>query len=258
MHYKSDPGGFPQRKASDIPSVTGVQMREIQRSAQEEFGIDILQITENAGRATATLALAILGGKGKGQRIVVLAGGGNKGSTGLCAARHLSNWGCVVEPVFGEVEAEMSLPARRQFQILRQSGIVEPRDAENSEVTIEDHLQRADLVIDALVGYGHAGPVTGISGALIELAMGSGKLILAVDVPSGLNATTCEPTGIAVRANTTLMLDLAKTGLVDPRSRPYAGQLYLADLGIPHNVSERFGVRTNGLYSEGPIVRVRR
>lgn len=258
MYFKSDPGGFPQRKASEIPSVTGVQMREIQRAAQEDFGLDILQITENAGRATATLALAMLGGKGKGQRVVVLAGGGNKGSAGLCAVRHLSNWGCVVEPVFGEVESEMSIAARRQLQILRQAGIMEPRDAENSEVAVEDHLVRADLVVDALVGYGKTGPVTGIAGALIELASHSTKHILAVDVPSGFNATTCEPTGITVKANTTLMLDLAKKGLIDPRSRPYAGDLYLADLGIPHNVSERFGIRINGLYSEGPIVRVRR
>ncbi len=258
MHCKSDPGGFPTRKASEIPSVTGVQMREIQRAAQEDFGLDILQITENAGRATATIALAMLGGKGRGQRIVVLAGGGNKGSAGLCAVRHLSNWGCVVEPVFGEVETEMSIASRRQLSILRQSGIVEPRDAENSEVAVEDHLERADLVIDALVGYGHAGPVSGMAGALIELAVGAGKHILAVDVPSGFNATTCEATGTAVKASTTLMLDLAKKGLIDPRSRPYAGELYLADLGVPHNVPERFGIRVDGLYSEGPIVRVRR
>lgn len=258
MHCKSDPGGFPTRKANEIPTVTGPEMREIQRAAQEEFGIDIMQITENAGRAVATLALAMLGGKGRGQRIVVLAGGGNKGSAGLCAVRHLANWGCSAEPVFGAVEEEMSMGARRQLQILRQSSIVEPRDAENSEMALEEHLGRADLVIDALVGYGHSGPVTGIAGALIDLAASAHKHILAVDVPSGLNATTCESAGPAVRASTTLMLDLAKKGLVDPKSRPFAGELYLADLGIPHNVPERFGIRVEGLYSEGPIVRVRR
>ncbi len=258
MHCKSDPGGFPQRKASEVPAVSAAQMREVQRAAQEDFGIDILQITENAGRSTATLALAMLGGRVRGQRIVVLAGGGNKGAGGLCAVRHLSNWGCIVEPVFGEVETEMSSAARRQLQILRQSGIVEPRDAETSEITLEDHLDRADLVIDALVGFGHEGPITGIAGALIELAGQAHAHILAVDVPSGVNATTCEANAVSIKACTTLMLDLPKKGLLDPRSRPFAGELYLADLGIPRKIPERFGIQMEGVYSEGPIVRIRR
>lgn len=258
MSSKADPGGFPQRKAGEIPSVSAQQMREIQRAAQEEFGLDIIQITENAGRAVATLAIAMLGGRGRGQHIVVLAGGGNKGAAGLCAVRHLTNWGFIVEPVFGEVETEMSFAARKQLQILRKASIVEPTDAETSEMTMEEHLDAADLVIDALVGYGHSGPLSGIAGALVQLATSAGKAILSVDVPSGVNATTCEAQDPAIHATTTLMLDLPKKGLVDVKSRPFAGELYLADLGIPRTVPERFGVSMGSLYSEGPIVRIRR
>jgi NAD(P)H-hydrate repair Nnr-like enzyme with NAD(P)H-hydrate epimerase domain len=58
-------------------------MRDVQRVAQEEFGIDILQLTENAGRAAAMLALQMLGGKSRGQHIVILCGGGNTGAAGL-------------------------------------------------------------------------------------------------------------------------------------------------------------------------------
>ena len=83
MAVKADPGGFPQRRVSDVPSVTANQMRDIQRLAQEDYGFDILQITENAGRACARLALDMLGGRGKGQVVVILAGGGNKGAAGL-------------------------------------------------------------------------------------------------------------------------------------------------------------------------------
>lgn len=258
MHVKTDPGGFPQRKASEIPSVTAAQMRAIQQSAQEDFGVDILQITENAGRAAAQLALAMLGGRGRDHRVLVLAGGGNKGSAGLCAVRHLVNWHCLVEPVFGEVEEEMSFAARRQLHVLRQSGIVEPGDLETMEMTLEDHLARADLVIDALVGYGLEGKVTGIVGAIIELAVASKKPILALDLPSGINATTGEPGSPAIRAATTLMLDLPKKGLLDATAKPYAGELYLADLGIPRTVHERMGIKTGYLFAEGPIVRVRR
>jgi NAD(P)H-hydrate epimerase len=103
-------------------------MREIQRVAQEEYGVDILQIMENAGRAVATLALAMLGGKGRGQRVVVLCGGGNTGGAGLSAVRHLVNYGIDAEGLFAEVESEMtSFLARRQLQILRAAGIMSPR-----------------------------------------------------------------------------------------------------------------------------------
>ena len=101
MRIKADPGGFPTLRLGDVPHVTPPQMREIQRVAQETFGYDILQIIENAGRSTAQLALAMLGGKARGQRVVVLAGGGNAGASGLAATRNLVNWGVFAEPILG-------------------------------------------------------------------------------------------------------------------------------------------------------------
>lgn len=234
------------------------QMREIQRSAQEDFGMDILQIMENGGRAIARLALAMLGGRGRGQRVVVLAGGGNKGGSGLAAVRHMTNWGLTVEPVFGEVETEMSFAARRQLQILRAAGIVEPRDKETSEMTLEDHLAAADLVVDALIGYGLQGPPAGIAAAITEMAVASRRPILAVDAPTGVNATTGEVSSPSIRASTTLMLDLPKKGLLEPPCRDAVGALFLADVGIPHTVHEWLGISVGSLFAEGPIVRLRR
>src|SRR3990170_2745573 len=123
MSVKASPGGFPQRRSADVPAVSAAQMREIQRLVQEDCGLDILQIMENAGRSIATLVLAMFGGHGRGQRVVVLAGGGNKGGAGLCAVRDLANWGFNVIPIFGEVEAETSFLARRQIQVLRSAGL---------------------------------------------------------------------------------------------------------------------------------------
>ncbi len=258
MRCKADPGGFPERKLAEVPTVAPAQMREIQRVAQEDFGIDILQITENAGRAAARLALAMLDGKGKGQRVVVLAGGGNLGAAGLAAARNMSNWGMLVEPVFGELESDMSFIAQRQVQILRSAGIVEPVDQATSEMTIEEHLQRADLVIDALVGYGHEGPPMGIAAALTNLAMESKRPVLSVDVPTGISAQDGQIHPPVMRAVTTLLLDLPKKGVVEASARPYVGELYLADLGIPLRAYDRFGVNCHGLFSDGPIVHLKR
>jgi NAD(P)H-hydrate epimerase len=258
MSVNPHPGGFAQRRISELPSVTAPQMREIQRVAQEDFGVDILQIIENAGRAGARLALGMLGGKGRGQRIVVLAGGGNKGAAGLCMARTLVNWGFVVDPVLAEVQGEMAYVARRQVQILKAAGIVDKDNEEPSEFLVEEQLANADLVIDALIGYGLEGPPTGMAAAVTDLALQSGRPILAMDVPTGVNASTGLAAGMAIKAVTTLMIDLPKRGLLEPHAKPYTGELYLADLGIPKSVHEGLGIRHPLLFSEGPIVRIRR
>jgi NAD(P)H-hydrate epimerase len=258
MSTAADPGGFPQRRAARVPAVTAAQMREIERTALEEYGLDILQVMENVGRSVAALAMAMLGGRARGQRIIVLAGGGNKGGGGLCAVRHLANAGFVVEPVMGAVEEELSPPSRRQLHILRQSGIAEPRDLETSAMTLEQHMARADLVIDALVGYGLVGPPGGIASAIVELANASRRTTLALDIPTGLNATTGEPSPTVITASTTLALGLPKRGVLEPGARDYVGKLFLADIGIPEIVEERAGIRASDLFSEGPIVRLRR
>ncbi len=258
MTAKPDPRGFPIRKANDLPAVSARQMREIQRVAQEDFGLDILQATENAGRSIAILALKMLGGRGRGQRVVVLAGGGNKGASGLVAARNLVNWGCQVAPIFGEVESETSFAGRRQVQILRESGIIDPGMQESSEITLEEQLSSADLVIDALVGYGLEGPPSGIAAAITELACAARRPILAVDVPTGVNATTGEVSTPAIEACTTLALDLPKRGIFELMARSHVGEIYLADTGIPLRVHERLGISTGGIFNEGPIVRVKR
>lgn len=257
MTVKAGPGGYPQRRVAEVPSVSVAQMREIQRIAQEDFGFDILQITEGAGRSIAELALSMLGGKGRGQRVTVLAGGGNKGAAGLCAVRHLVNWNIDAHPVFGEIETEMAFTTRRQIATLREIGVVE-REPQMSEIDLEDELAGADLVIDALVGYGLEGPPFGLAAALTDLAVAAQRPILAVDMPTGVSATTGEVHTPAIRATTTLILDLPKEGILEPRCRACVGELYLADLGIPRAIHERMGIRTGGLFSEGPILRLRR
>ena len=258
MAVKQDPGGFPQRKLKDAPSVTPDQMREIQRAAQEVFHYDILQAVENAGQATAQLVLAMLGGSAKGQRVVVLAGGGHVGAAGLCAVRRLDNWGVRAEPLLGEVETQMSFVTRRQLHILAESGIAEPHDSDTSEHAAEDHLHRADLIVDALVGYGLEGAPTGLAAAVTEIAAAARRPVLALDVPTGVNAGTGAVSSPAVTAGTTLVFDLPKTGQVLPACARHVGELYVTDLGVPRAAYERLGISTRGLFAEGHIVRLRR
>jgi NAD(P)H-hydrate epimerase len=258
MKVKADPGGFPQLRLSEVPSVTPAQMREIQRVAQESFGYDILQIIENAGRAAARLALAMLGGRARGQRIVVLAGGGNAGASGLCAIRNLVNWGLDAEPILGEVGEQMSFATARQLRILQGTGTEEPEGPGTSEITAEEHLHKADLILDALVGYGLTGPPTGMAAAIVEMAMASRTPVLALDVPTGVDADSGQVNHPAISACTTLIYDLPKIGQLKAGARARQGELYLADLGIPRAIPERMGIAVKGLHGEGPIVRLRK
>lgn len=258
MAVKQDPGGFPQRKLKDTPIVTPGQMREIQRAAQEVFHYDILQAVENAGQATAQLILEMLGGSAKGQRVVVLAGGGHVGAAGLCAVRHLDNWGVQAEPLLGEVENQMSFVTRRHLHILAESGIAEPRDSDTSEHTAEDHLQRADLIVDALVGYGLEGAPKGLAAAVTQIASAARRPMLALDIPTGVNADTGTVSIPSINAGTTLVFDLPKTGQVLPACAKNVGEMYAADLGVPRAAYERLGISTRGVFAEGNIVRLRR
>ena len=93
--------------------------------------------------------------------------------------------------------------------------------------------ERADVVVDGLVGYGLKSTPRGLARAFIEVAAVSPLRVLALDVPSGLDASTGDSNGPVVKAEATMTLALPKIGLYDPAARTYVGDLYLADIGVP-------------------------
>jgi len=255
---KADPGGFPQRKVAEVPVIPPEQLQAIHRQAVESYHLDVLQLSETAGRAAARLALAMLGGRAKGQRIIVLAGSGSRGAAGLAAVRHLSNWGFNARPVLGGILDEFTPVARRQVEILRAVGLAGDDEGDDSEIGLRQHLANADLVVDALAGYGLAGPPAGVAAAAAEMVASSARPVLSLDVPTGINSATGALQPPSITAVTTLLLDLPKPGVLVPECRASVGELYLADRGVPHALYERAGVEMLGVFSEGPIVRLRR
>jgi len=103
--------------------------------------------------------------------------------------------------------------------------------------TATDLVERADLVVDALIGYSLRGAPRGRTAELIGLCNGSARRVLALDVPSGRDATTGEAPGSVVRPERTMTLALPKTGLAR-----LPGDLYLADVGVPPEVYARLGI----------------
>lgn len=227
-----------------VPAVTAEEMREADRIAVEEFGLSILQMMETAGRNLAQTAINML--HGTQSDVTVLAGSGGNGGGGLCCARHLRNRGFKVWVVLDGRDANLKPAARNQLEILRAAGL-QPTDFSHAS----DLLRRSQLVVDALIGYGLRGAPNGQTAQLIDLCNGHGRRILALDVPSGLNATTGEIPGSVVHPDATLTLALPKTGL---HSLP--GELYLADIGIPPQVFHRLGLRFEPPFKKHYCVRL--
>ncbi|HVH32320.1 MAG TPA: NAD(P)H-hydrate dehydratase [bacterium] len=209
--------------------VTAAQMTELDRRAREEYGIPVSRLMDAAGRRVAQAAQELLGVQG-GRRVFVLAGKGNNGGDGLVAARYLRTAGFDVRVLLTASQGELGGEPARALAT-----------ATNAGVTIQsvppspsgDELAREDLIIDALFGTGFHGPVRGEAAALIDSANHSAKPILAVDVPSGLDADTGRWEGSCIRAAATVTMGFPKIGLLVYPGAEMAGTVYVADIGYP-------------------------
>jgi len=210
-----------------VPAVTTDQMRDLDRIAMEETGPNLFQMMENAGRSLAQVAMDMLGRGWQAARIVVLAGPGGNGGGGICAARHLANHRGRVALGLSDPDRLRDVPAM-QRKIFHQT---QGQEIEGSRIA----GQRPDLIVDALIGYSLRGAPAGMAADLIRWANGTGAPILALDVPSGIDSTTGEAPGEAIKPQRTMTLALPKTGLFGADT----GDLFLADIGIPEGAYRR-------------------
>lgn len=234
-----------------IPAVTVDQMREVDRLMVDEIGISLLQMMENAGRALAEQARHLLGGNVRGRRVAVLAGSGGNGGGGLAAARRLSIWGASVSVILGQSRETMKAAPLHQLTILDRIGVPvqEPGALPDPEI-----LEAADLGLDALIGYSLRGAPREPLASLIRLANAGDTRMLALDVPSGLDADSGTAYDPAVRAEATLTLALPKTGLLRPHAREWVGDLFVADISVPDAVYRRLGLSVGPVFAEGDIL----
>jgi NAD(P)H-hydrate epimerase len=211
-----------------VPAVTADEMREVDRIAVEETGPNLFQMMENAGRNLASVAISMLGESWRSASVVVLAGTGGNGGGGIAAGRHLANRGASVTTLVTDPDG-LTPVAAAQFETYRHAG---------GTVASSDGVMAApDLIIDSLIGYSLRDAPRDVAARFIDLANDADAPVLALDVPSGVDATTGETPGVAVKADTTMTLALPKTGLTGR----HIGRLLLADIGIPAAVYLRIG-----------------
>ena len=192
-------------------AATAAQSRSIDRRAIEEVGIPSLVLMENAGRAVVAAIERRLGGTA-GRKVVILCGKGNNGGDGLVVARHLHARGADVRVFLAGRLEQLSPDAALQARMV--GGIGLPVAEVTTAAAAREALAGSDLAVDALLGTGTRGEVTGLLAELIEALNASPVPVVAVDVPSGLNADTGQPCGCCVRAVESVTFGVLKRGLV--------------------------------------------
>jgi len=215
-------------------------VRAVDRAAVEEYGIPGIVLMENASRALAVEALRMLRESNAGEGLVlIVCGSGNNGGDGWALARHLHNAGArAVVAVLGEPRPETD--AGLNCAICRKMGV-----AEIGVDRLDEHAA-ADLIVDAIFGTGLDRPVQGRAAEVIEWINHTGRPVLAVDVPSGLDCDTGRPLGVAVKATKTVSFVGYKPAFNELDAQPLIGEVVIGEIGVPRELIERLGRAMSG------------
>jgi NAD(P)H-hydrate epimerase len=219
------------------------EVRGIDTRAAQELGMPTVILMENAGRGAA--AWIRERGIPAQSRGLILCGPGNNGGDGGVVARHLDLWGYSVGVVWFARADRLRGDAAVQFQILARAGFNQTCWDDEQAITperLDALLAGADWVVDALLGTGLTRPVEGTLRAIIEAVNRSGKPVLALDLPSGLDADTGRPLGAAVRAQATATFVAPKLGFAAPGADAYTGIVAVVDIGVPRAILEPFQI----------------
>jgi NAD(P)H-hydrate epimerase len=212
------------------------QTRAFDHRAITVFGIPALVLMENAGRGTVDV-LQLLGVRGP---VVVCCGNGNNGGDGLVIARHLANRAIPVRAILFASTDQLSADAAAQWHIMQRLQLPAHVWA-GDDAQLNAMLASAEWIVDALFGTGLAGPMRAPFDRVATLINASGKRVLAVDIPSGLDADTGQPMGITVRAAHTVTFVAPKIGFNAPAAAPWLGQVHVADIGVALHLAQRVG-----------------
>ncbi|NMB13132.1 MAG: NAD(P)H-hydrate dehydratase [Firmicutes bacterium] len=220
--------------------LTAAEMRAVDARVIEEIGISSMILMENAGRQVAEVAATFLQAA-QGQKVSIIAGKGNNGGDGLVAARYLHNLGYKVRVFLLARATELTGDGLANYEICKQLGIDLQEVDEKYLPKLRFCLSLTDLIIDALLGTGLKGAPQGLMAQTIELINDVEKTVLAVDVPSGLDASNGAASGACIRADLTVTLAAPKVGLFTYPGADRVGQVYVANIGIPPQVLESAG-----------------
>lgn len=218
--------------------VTPKQMKEIDRAAINKVKIPGVVLMENAGLGLFEIIQEEMEGVEE-LRIGIVCGKGNNGGDGFVLARHLLNNGADVAVFILGKSQEIKGDAKTNLNILLNTGFKIAEIKTKKDIrAFKKTCPQFDLLVDAIFGTGFQGKVTGIAKDMIEVMNEAGIPMLAVDVPSGVNASDGSIKGSCIRADFTGTMCLPKRGLFLYPGRDYAGEVYVIDIGVPEKLWE--------------------
>ena len=213
--------------------VTSQKMREIDKRAIEEFGIPSIILMENAGYRASCIALDMLS-ETKAKKVVCVCGKGNNGGDGFVCARHLINNGVDTDIFLVGEPSRLTGDAKINYNILKKlKARVVILEVQDDFGFFENSLKKTSLLIDAIFGIGLSGRVKEPYRKVIDLMNQSKIPILAIDVPSGLDATEGNMLGVCIKAKKTVTFALPKTGFFKNHGPLHVGELITVDISIP-------------------------
>jgi NAD(P)H-hydrate epimerase len=216
--------------------LSAAQMREADRFTIEEIGIPSLVLMENAGRQVVAAIEAAYEEQLTG-RVGVLCGRGNNGGDGFVVARTLVQRGIDTAVFVLGALADVRGDARTNLDILGRLGltVVEIADQQSWELHFSE-ISECTLLVDAIFGTGLRTPVSGMLETVIADVNGAGIPIVSIDIPSGMSADTPHLIGDCITASMTVTLAAPKVPLVLLPAEARAGDIVIADIGIPYEV----------------------
>ena len=216
------------------PIVTADEIREMDRQTIEDLGVPGVVLMENAGRAVFEVVLDAYA-DGDGGPVAILCGAGNNGGDGYVVARHLHQLGVPCAVYLAAPRERIQGDARINLDILDHLP-VPIWELETDGEALDVAMERASVLVDALLGTGLNSEVRGRYRDIIEQANTSGAFKVAVDIPSGIRADDGALLGVAFEADVTVTFGAPKRGLALRPGADAAGEIIVADIGIPPQV----------------------
>jgi NAD(P)H-hydrate epimerase len=215
------------------------EMRAMDRCAVKQLGIPEAILMENAGQAAASVLAQEIGIRDR--KIVVFCGAGNNGGDGFVVARKIhADGGSVKVYLLGD-PGKFRGAARMNLEILAKLP-VEMRPFESIKKTRMDVLH-CHGIVDAIFGTGLDREISGLYREVIALINASGKKVLSLDIPSGINGDTGQIMGAAVQAHCTVTFGLPKIGAMLYPGYEHCGKLYLCHISFPPSLYAHSGIR---------------
>ena len=242
------------------------EVRELDAHAAQDLGLPTLVLMENAGRGAAGWLAELTGAfsteaaarpfslrpQESGQspprvlpRVLIVCGPGNNGGDGGVVARHLDAWGFPVRVSWFAARDQLHGDPETQWRIIENSGVnqttwYDTKGKNPQPAELDALMADADWLVDGLFGTGLTRPLEGAFRLVVEAMNRSGKPILALDLPSGLDADRGVPLGTAVRAQATATFVAPKLGFSAPGALDYTGRVAVIDIGLPRKSLQHF------------------